>query len=143
MAGDEDVGPETSGSQARFGAREFERVDVQTDQAPARLQAFKEGLRMPATAQRAVNRKLPGRRAKAAEDLVDHDRPMRPRRRPAGCENLLHIRRVALRVQFLVLVVELPRVPARVPPAPRVLGWRVTHVALAAGCASASARARG
>src|SRR5688500_13709193 len=121
MAGDEDVGPETSGSQARFGAREFERVDVQTDQAPARLQAFKEGLRMPATAKRAINGNLTGPRSKAAEHLIDHDRSMRPRRRPAGGENLLYVRRVALRVQLFVLVVELPRVPARVPAAPRVV----------------------
>ena len=78
---------------------------------------------MTAPAERAIHPDLAGARAKAVQDFVNHDRKMRARRRPAGREDLLHVRGVPLGVQFFVFVVKLARTPARVAPASRVHGW--------------------
>ena len=120
VARDERLGAEAGGAQTRFRARQLEGIDVESDQPSAGLHAFQDRLRMPAAAERAVDRDVAGRRPKAAQHLIHHDRPMRARGRLAGREDLLHVRGVALGVQLLVLVLEPARVPARVSRAPRV-----------------------
>jgi tRNA (cmo5U34)-methyltransferase len=65
-----------------------ERIDVESDQASAGLQLFQDRLRMPAAAERAVNRDLAGHRSKAAEHFIDHDRSMHAAGRLAGGKNL-------------------------------------------------------
>ena len=106
VACDERLGAEAGGAQTRFRARQLERIDVESDQASAGLHAFQDRPRMPTAAERAVDRDVAGPGSKAAEDFLHHDRSMRARRRLAGREDLLHVRGVALGVQFLVLVVE-------------------------------------
>ena len=72
---------EPGAAQTRFGAGQLDGIDVQPDQASARLQRLENGLCVPRTAECAVHRDLAGRRAKAAENLIEHDRAMRPIRR--------------------------------------------------------------
>jgi len=80
---------------------------------------------MTTSAKCAVDRHFPGGGPQAGDDFVQHDGQMRTRRRLAGREDLLHVAGVLLGVQFLVLVVELAGVPARVAPAALVRGGRV------------------
>ena len=54
------VGAEAGRAQARFRARQLERIDVESDQASAGLHAFQDRLRMPAAAERAVHRDVAG-----------------------------------------------------------------------------------
>jgi hypothetical protein len=88
---DECSGAEAGGAQTSFRARQLEAIEVESDQASARLQVFQDRLRMPAAAERAVNRDLAGRRLEAAEHFIDHDRSMRAGRRLVGGKNLLHV----------------------------------------------------
>jgi hypothetical protein len=120
VACDEGFGAEAGGAQACFGARPLEGIDVEPDQASAGLHAFENGLRMPAAAERAVDRDVTRVGSQAAEHFFHHDRSMRARRRSAGRENLLDLRGVALRIQFFVLLLESARVLAPVSRAPRV-----------------------
>ena len=122
VARDEHVGAEAGRAQTRFRARQLERVDIEPDEAAARPHTLQDRSRMTAPAERAIHRDLAGARSKAAQDFVHHDRQMHARRRPAGREDLLHVRGVPLGVQLLVFVVKRARVLARVAPASRVHG---------------------
>ena len=86
LARDERLGAEADGAQARFGAWQLERIDVEPDQASAGLHAFEDRLRMTAATERAVDRDVAGRRPQAADHLVDHDRSMRA----CGWSGLVH-----------------------------------------------------
>ena len=72
-----EVPDELRRAEPRLGARQFERIDVEADQASAGLDALEDRLRMTAAAERAVHRDLAGYRAQAAHHFADHDRPMR------------------------------------------------------------------
>ena len=77
VSGDEDVAAEARGPQACFGARQFERIGVESDQASAGLQTLEDRLRVPAAAERAVNRDVAGHWPKTTQHFLQHDRPMR------------------------------------------------------------------
>ena len=80
---------------------------------------------MTASAERAIDSKLASARPKAPQDFVLHDGAMHAGRRPARREDLLHVRRVPLRVELLVFVVKRSRILARVAPSAGVRGERI------------------
>ena len=69
MARDERLGAEAGGAQTRLGARQLERIDVESDQASARLHALQDRLRVTAAAERAVDRDVAGAGLQAARAL--------------------------------------------------------------------------
>ena len=91
MACDEGFGAEAGGAQPCFGARQLERIDVESDHASSGPHALQNRLRVPTAAERAVDRDVAGGRSKASEHFFHHDRPMRARRRSAGREDLLYL----------------------------------------------------
>ena len=66
---DEGLRAEAGRAQARFGARQLERVDVEADQASAGLHAFEDRPRMAAAAERAVHGDVAGPRAEGSAGL--------------------------------------------------------------------------
>ena len=73
----------------------------------------------------AIHRDVACAGTKTAEDFVHHDWKMRARRRPAGRADSFHVGGVLLRIQFLVFVVKLARVFARIAPASGVHRWEI------------------
>ena len=120
MARDEYVGLEAGRAKTHFGARQLKRVDIEPDHAAARPHSIQNGSRMTAPAERAIHRDLAGDRSKAAQDFVPHDGEMHSRRRPAGREDLLHVRGIPLGVELLVSVLKRARALARVASTSRV-----------------------
>jgi hypothetical protein len=86
-----------------------------------------------ATAERAIHRNVAGHRPQAVQYLGDHDRQMHSGGRLAGRDDLLDVSRKSLGVQFLVLLVELPRIPAGIPHPSgrrgRGIRWHTTTLA--------------
>src|SRR6185503_15251048 len=80
------------------------------DEPAPRLQALENRARVTAAAERAVHRDFTRRGPQPLENLGDHDGSMRARRRLSRCQDLLHVRPVLLRLQFLVLVRKGPRI---------------------------------
>src|SRR5205085_7523502 len=90
----------------------------------ARQHPRQDGARMTAAAEGAIDGDVTGRRPKAVQHFGHHDRPVHPGGRLARRQDLLDVRGVAPRVEFLVLLVEMARVLALIPrsPSPHWLG---------------------
>ena len=67
---------------------------------------------MTAPSESAIHGDVAGRWPKAVQDFALHDRNMHAGGRPAGREDLLHVRGVLLGIQLFVLVVKRSRIPA-------------------------------
>ena len=65
---------------------------------------------MTAVTECAIHGKITGLRTKHREDLVDHNRSMRPRRRLTACLDLGNFVAITFRRVLLVFFGELPRV---------------------------------
>ena len=121
MARDKDVRAKPGRAQARFRARQLDGIDVEPD-ADGRPAARARGSPARGRRRRACSRPRPRRAAAAGSASTSSTMigTVRPCRRLAGRENLLHLRGVPLGVQLLVFLVEPARVPARIPRTPRV-----------------------
>ncbi len=75
--GDDLVGPEAGGAKPGLGPGQFERIDIQADQATAGSDPAQDRAGMSSAAQRAVDDDVPGLGPEVLEDLRHHDRPMR------------------------------------------------------------------
>jgi len=95
-------------------ARQFNGINVQSDQPPAGLKSKKNLLRMTAVPERAIHCDLTGLRRKHFQDFRDHDGPMRAGRRFAGRENFRDRFAIPLGIVFLVFVLESARILASV-----------------------------
>ena len=104
--GDERLRTEAGGAELGLGARQLHRVDVEADEAPARLQALEDCPRMAAAAEGAIDGGLAGPRPQALQHLGHHDRAMAAGRCLAGVDDLLHLGGIPLRRQLLVLLLE-------------------------------------
>ena len=83
---------------------------------------------MAAVTKRGVDRDPARSRREGFHDFPHHDRPVRAGRRLAAGQHLLDIRCIAIRLVFLVFLVKLPRVFARVTrTAARLFGQRIGH----------------
>jgi hypothetical protein len=116
VARDEYVGLEAGRAKTHFRARQLKRVDIEPDHAAARPHTIQNGSRMTAPAERAIHGDLAGARAKAAQNLVHHDRDMRAGRRLSGREHFCHVPGIPLWIQFFVFVVKFARALACVTP---------------------------
>jgi hypothetical protein len=147
MTRHEGAGIDAGGAQPRVGARQLERIHIDPDQPAARKNALEDGARVTAAAQRAVDGHVTGYRTQDLEDFRHHDRQVHAGRGLAGRQDLLDVRRVLLGVQFLVLLVELPRIPAGVADPPGVgrrrFGGHVQNSSRAAPLAHPAPRHRG
>jgi hypothetical protein len=74
---DESIRTKALGAKRGLGPRQLDRIDIQPDQPSTGLHAREDPARMTAAAKGAVDRELAGSRAEAAQDLLDHDRPVR------------------------------------------------------------------
>lgn len=131
---DEQLRSEASRTQSGLATRQFNRVHIEADEPTARPQAFEQGPRMTASAERTVQAHLARDRTEALQDFVHHDGEVQARGSLAGGENLFHLPGILRRVQFLVFLVVLARILARIaaPTAVsrRLLGRTVVHAVL-------------
>src|SRR5437762_1983876 len=98
-----------------FGSlRQLDRINIQTDESSTRQDALQNLARMSAVAERAIHRDLTGLRVEHFENLRDHDRPVRPRRRLAGREHLRNGFGVASRVALFILLLKAARMFPRI-----------------------------
>ncbi len=64
-------------AQACDGARQFQRIAIEADQATARPEVFEQCACVPAAAECAVHGDVAGARPQVAEDFRHHDGPVR------------------------------------------------------------------
>ena len=107
--GGEGRGLETSGAQAFFGAREFQRVHVETQETSARRELLQDGAGVTAVAESGIDGDFAGPGRKDGENFRDHDGPVHASGRLAGGDNFGDVRAVATGVQLLVFMLELAR----------------------------------
>ena len=120
----EGVLAEARGTQTLDGVGEFERINVKADQQAARLNAFQDRARVPAEAERAVDRDRPRFGGEHGQHFLDHDRAMHPCRCLAGVDDFPDVGFVPGGVQLFVLLVKPARVLAGVTRTPPPCGRR-------------------
>ena len=91
-------GAKTGCTKACLGARQLQWIDVEPDQASARLHALEDRSRMTAPAECAVHRDVASLRAEALQHFRHHDRPVGARRRLSRREDFVDLGGIRLGV---------------------------------------------
>ena len=116
----ERVGGEAGGADLRFGPLQLHRIQIESDQPAAGLDAIEDRLRVAAATKRAIDGEAARLRLRATQHLLDHDRKVHTRRRLARRQDLADVVGVPLGIEFLVLLVEGAWMLAGVPRTPHV-----------------------
>ena len=111
---DEDVRAEAQAPHPGLCLRELQRIHVETQQLPARLDPLENGTRMASVAERAIDGCVSRSRIERFQDLGGQDWDVRAGGCLARVEYLANRIGVLLRLVLLVLLVELARVLAGV-----------------------------
>ena len=95
-------------------ARQFNRVDVESEQMAFRCDVWQDGAGVSAVTESAVDGELPGARLQDLEDFTDHDGNVCAGGGFAGSENLRDGLGMPVRIEFLVFLLEAARMRSRV-----------------------------
>src|SRR5689334_18608772 len=105
---------ESERAQTRLGLRKFDRVLIESNETPARLDERQNFAGVPAVTERAINGNFAGFRIENLKNFRDHDRSVHSRRRFSGCENPCDRVGVFLGIALLIFLLETTRIFSRI-----------------------------
>ena len=115
-----DIRTKSELAQTRFSFRQFDGIDIETDEPAARLEGWEKCDRMAAITDRAIHSEFARTRSKDFHHLANHDRAMRACRRLAAGDDLGDVGGITLRIMLFVLLRKVSRILSAVPLPPLV-----------------------